>query len=38
LGAQFEAWKTPLLDFIFPFYYLVTGLRALVVKRIRWKS
>jgi hypothetical protein len=38
LGAQFEEWKTPLLDFIFPFYYLVTGLRALVVKRIRWKS
>ena len=38
LGCQFEAWKTPLLDFIFPFYYLVTGLRALVAKRIRWKS
>jgi glycosyltransferase involved in cell wall biosynthesis len=38
LGGQFEAWKTPLLDFIFPFYYLVTGLRALVVKRIRWKN
>jgi len=38
LGGQFEVWKTPLLDFIFPFYYLVTGLRALVVKRIRWKS
>lgn len=38
LAGQFEVWKTPLLDFIFPFYYLVTGLRALVVKRIRWKS
>jgi cellulose synthase/poly-beta-1,6-N-acetylglucosamine synthase-like glycosyltransferase len=38
LGGQFEALKTPLLDFIFPFYYLVTGLRALVVKRIRWKN
>ncbi|MEY4929436.1 MAG: hypothetical protein RI909_160 [Bacteroidota bacterium] len=38
LGGQFEVWKTPLLDFIFPFYYLVTGLRALVVKRIRWKN
>lgn len=37
-GAEFEAWKTPLLDFIFPFYYLVTGLRALVAKKIRWKS
>lgn len=38
LGGQFELWKTPLLDFIFPFYYLVTALRALIVKRIRWKS
>lgn len=38
LGTQFEVWKTPFLDFIFPFYYLVTGLRALVVKKIRWKS
>jgi glycosyltransferase involved in cell wall biosynthesis len=38
LGGQFEIWKTPFLDFIFPFYYLVTGLRALVVKRIRWKN
>jgi glycosyltransferase involved in cell wall biosynthesis len=38
LGGEFEAWKTPFLDFIFPFYYLVTGLRALVVKRIRWKN
>ena len=38
LNAQFELWKTPILDFIFSFYYLVTGLRALVVKRIRWKN
>jgi hypothetical protein len=38
LGGQYEAWKTPFLDFIFPFYYLVTGIRALVVKNIRWKS
>ena len=38
LGGQFEFLKTPILDFIFPFYYLVTGLRALVVKKIRWKS
>jgi len=38
LGCEFETWKTPFLDFIFPFYYLVTGLRALVVKSIRWKS
>jgi glycosyltransferase involved in cell wall biosynthesis len=38
LGTAFEAWKVPFLDFIFAFYYLVTGLRALVVKRIRWKN
>jgi glycosyltransferase involved in cell wall biosynthesis len=38
LGAEFESWKTSFLDFIFSFYYLVTGLRALVVKRIKWKN
>lgn len=38
LGIGFEVWKTPFLDFIFSFYYLVTGLRALVVKRIQWKN
>jgi glycosyltransferase involved in cell wall biosynthesis len=38
LGGSIENWKTPFLDFIFAFYYLVTGLRALVVKRIRWKN
>ncbi|MBL7871120.1 MAG: glycosyltransferase [Cyclobacteriaceae bacterium] len=38
LGGHFEYLKTPILDFIFTFYYLVTGLRALVVKRIRWKN
>ncbi len=38
LGGAFEPWKVPFLDFIFAFYYLVTGLRALVVKRIQWKN
>lgn len=38
MGMGFEVWKTPFLDFIFSFYYLVTGLRALVVKRIQWKN
>jgi glycosyltransferase involved in cell wall biosynthesis len=38
LGGTFEPWKLPFLDFIFSFYYLVTGLRALFVKRIRWKN
>lgn len=38
LGAEIELWKIPGLDVIFAFYYLVTGLRALVVKRIKWKN
>ena len=38
LGEPFEAWKTPILDFIYAFYYLVTGLKALVSKKVRWKS
>lgn len=37
MGDQFEAWKTPFLDFIFAFYYLVTGVIALQTKKIRWK-
>jgi glycosyltransferase involved in cell wall biosynthesis len=37
-GVTFEMWKIPVLDFIFVFYYLVTGLRALVAKRLRWKN
>lgn len=37
LGGKFETWKTPFLDFIYAFYYLVTGLRALVVKKVQWK-
>jgi glycosyltransferase involved in cell wall biosynthesis len=38
LGAHFEAWKTPLLDFMYAFYYLVTGAKALIVKRVKWKN
>lgn len=37
-GEPFEIWKVPVLDFIFTFYYLVTGLRALAAKRLKWKS
>jgi len=37
LGDRFEAWKVPLLDFIYAFYYLVAGLRALVSKKVRWR-
>jgi len=37
LGSPFEAWKTPFLDFIYAFYYLVAGAVALVSKKVRWK-
>jgi len=37
LGASFEAWKTPLLDFMYAFYYLVTGAKALIAKKVKWK-
>lgn len=37
MGAPFEAWKTPFLDFIYAFYYLVAGTIALVSKKVRWK-
>jgi len=37
-GVILEVWKVPVLDFIFAFYYLVTGLRALVAKQLRWKN
>jgi len=38
LGQKFEWWLVPFLDFIYAFYYLVTGLRALVTKKVRWKN
>lgn len=38
LSGNFELWLLPLLDFIYAFYYLVAGLRALATKRIKWKN
>lgn len=37
-SVKLEIWKTPLLDFIFCFYYLVAGFKALATKRIQWKT
>jgi glycosyltransferase involved in cell wall biosynthesis len=37
LGDRFEAWKVPLLDFIYAFYYLVAGMKAAVSKKVRWR-
>jgi cellulose synthase/poly-beta-1,6-N-acetylglucosamine synthase-like glycosyltransferase len=37
-GEKLEAWKLPFLDFIFGFYYLVAGFKALFTKRVKWKT
>jgi cellulose synthase/poly-beta-1,6-N-acetylglucosamine synthase-like glycosyltransferase len=38
LGQRFEAWAILPLDFLYAFYYLVTGLVALFTKKVRWKN
>ena len=38
LHQKVELWMVPLLDFIYAFYYLVTGIKALVTKKVRWKN
>lgn len=38
LGGAFEGWKVPFLDFMYAFYYLVTGAKALFVKKVKWKN
>jgi glycosyltransferase involved in cell wall biosynthesis len=37
-GERLEGWKLPFLDFIFGFYYLVAGFKALFTKRVKWKT
>ena len=38
LHQKLEAWTVPPLDFIYAFYYLVTGIKALATKKVRWKN
>lgn len=38
LGSSFEVWAVPFLDFLYAFYYLVTGVKALFAKKVKWKS
>jgi glycosyltransferase involved in cell wall biosynthesis len=38
LHQKLEIWIVPLLDFIYAFYYLVTGIKALGTKKVRWKN
>jgi cellulose synthase/poly-beta-1,6-N-acetylglucosamine synthase-like glycosyltransferase len=37
-GLTFEFWTIPLLDFLYSFYYLSTGLVASLTKKIRWTN
>ncbi|HYG18759.1 MAG TPA: glycosyltransferase [Ohtaekwangia sp.] len=38
LEEPFEGWAVVPLDFIYAFYYLVTGLAALLTRKVRWKN
>lgn len=38
LGHDAEWWKLPLLDFLYPFYYISTSLVAAFTKKVRWKK
>jgi cellulose synthase/poly-beta-1,6-N-acetylglucosamine synthase-like glycosyltransferase len=37
-GLTFDFWLVPVLDFVYPIYYISTGLVALFTKKVRWKS
>lgn len=37
-GVKFNFWILPLLDIVYPFYYISTGLVALFTKKVRWKT
>jgi cellulose synthase/poly-beta-1,6-N-acetylglucosamine synthase-like glycosyltransferase len=37
-GLTFNLWMVPVLDFLFPFYYISTGLVTLFTKKVRWKK
>lgn len=37
-GSPFSLWLVPVLDFIYPIYYISTGLVALVTRKVRWKN
>lgn len=37
-GDKFACWSVPLLDFLYPFYYISTAPVALLTKKVRWKT
>jgi hypothetical protein len=38
LGDRFEGWPIVVLDILYPFYYLTTGLTALFTKKVKWRN
>lgn len=38
LGDRFEMWPIVLLDILYPFYYITTGLAALFTKKVQWRN
>ncbi len=36
-GDQSSIWLLPILDFLYIFYYISTGLKVLFTKKVRWK-
>ena len=37
-GLSFKLWIIPVLDFVYPIYYISTGLVALFTQKVRWKT
>jgi glycosyltransferase involved in cell wall biosynthesis len=37
-GLSYKFWVIPVLDFLYPIYYISTGLVALLTKKVRWKN
>nr|WP_302179998.1 glycosyltransferase [Chryseosolibacter indicus] len=37
-GLLFSLWMIPILDFVYPIYYISAGLAALFTKRVQWKN
>jgi glycosyltransferase involved in cell wall biosynthesis len=37
-GLSYKFWVIPVLDFLYPIYYISTGLVTLLTKRVRWKN
>ena len=38
LGDRFESWPIVVLDILYPFYYITTGLAALFTKKVKWRN